>query len=435
MRRLKLVLLALVVSAFSFGLVACGDDDDDDGGGGAGETQLDLTIGDLIPLTGDLAVFGPGGEKGADVAVDQITTGIEEAGVDHTVEVRHEDTQTDPQAGTQAARKLLGEGANCLAGAWASSVTIPVFESVSSREDILQISPASTSDEITDIQDDGLLYRTAPADRNQAIAVADSIEQRLDGAEGNVVNIGARNDAYGTGLAEQFTTQWEDRGGEIGKEVIYDPAQPSYNSEAADLASGNPDAWLIVDFPDPFGEVGSALVRTGDWDPSKTWVTDGLAFPNLPEVIGQDITEGMIATLPGSPNEESAAQAFDEAYTAAPGPGRAPYDAQNFDAVMLCYLAAVAAGSTDGAEMAEALPDLVSGGDSYTFEDLPDLIEALQNGDDVNYEGASGPVDFDETGNPTAGVYDVFQYKGSEFEEIDEVDYTDEGAAGETEEE
>ena len=50
------------------GVAACGDDDDDDGGGGGGEATLDLTIGDSIPLTGDLADFGPPGQKAADMA-------------------------------------------------------------------------------------------------------------------------------------------------------------------------------------------------------------------------------------------------------------------------------------------------------------------------------------------------------------------------------
>ena len=390
-------------------------------------TSLDLVIGDLVPLTGDLDAFGPGGEKGATVAGEEINAAIEEAGVDHTVEVIHEDDQTDPTAATQAARQMLGEDASCIAGSWASSATIPVFESVASREGILQISPASTSDDITEIEDDGLLNRTAPADRNQAIALADAIEE---GVGTGTVNIGARNDAYGTGLSEAFTEVWEERGGSVGETVIYDPEQPSYNTEAEQIVAGNPDGYLFVDFPDPFGEVGAALVRTGAWDPKVSYVSDGLAFGNLPDLIGQDVTEGMIATLPGSPNDESAAQAFDEVYTAAPGPGRAPYDAQNFDAVMLCYLAAVAAGSTEGVDMAEALPDVVNPpGDQYSSENLADAIEALGNGDDIDWQGASGPVDLDENGDPTNGVYDIYQYSGSTFEEIQEIAYEDPGAS------
>ena len=67
MTRIKLVLLPLVVAGLSFGIAACGDDDSSSSdSGGGGETSLDLTIGDLIPLTGDLADFGPPGQKAAD---------------------------------------------------------------------------------------------------------------------------------------------------------------------------------------------------------------------------------------------------------------------------------------------------------------------------------------------------------------------------------
>ncbi len=144
------------------GVAACGDDDDDGGGGGGGETQLDLVIGDSIPLTGDLAPFGPPGQKAADMAVAQINDAISQAGVDHTVEIVHEDNETNEQAAVQAARKLVdSDGATCIAGAWASSDTEPTALSVTIPEGILQISPSSTSAELTEIDDNGLLNRTA----------------------------------------------------------------------------------------------------------------------------------------------------------------------------------------------------------------------------------------------------------------------------------
>jgi ABC-type branched-subunit amino acid transport system substrate-binding protein len=427
MSRLKLVLLAFALAIFSFGIAACGDDEEDSGGGGGGETSLDLVIGDSVPLSGDLADFGPPGQKAADLAVEEINAAIKEAGVDHTVEIVHEDNcgGADPQCAVQAARKMVeSDGASCIAGAWASSDTIPTAESVAIPEEVTLISPASTSDEITGLEDDGLVNRTSPPDSFQGPTLAEYVAGEIGGAEGKTVNIGARNDAYGTGLAETFSAAWEEAGGTIGEEVIYDVKLPNYDSEAEQITSGDPDAVVIVDFPETYNKVGPALVRAG-FDPGTTFVTDGLISGDLAESAGQDAVDGLRGTAPGVPDDDTSAKAFEEAYTAAEPKNvdRQTFDAQNFDAVVLCYLAAVAAGSTEGADIAENIQDVSAPeGDQYTWEELPEAIEALQNGDDIDYQGASGAIDMDDAGDATAGVYDIYEFKNGVPEPVDEVE-------------
>jgi ABC-type branched-subunit amino acid transport system substrate-binding protein len=422
--------LALAVAAsalvLSAGIAACGDDDDEtDTAGGGGAAQLDLVIGDIVPLTGDLADFGPPGRKAADLAVQEINSAVQQAGVNHTVEIVHEDGGSDDQGGVQAARKLLADGASCIAGDWASTATVAVARSVTTREGVMLISPASTGVALTDLEDDGLLSRTAPPDSLQSKALADQMDETLGGLEGKTINIGARNDIYGTGFTEELTAVLEDRGATVGESVIYDPEQPSYNSEANQIASGNPDAWVIIDFPETYAKVGPALVRTGNWDATKTFFTDGLASTDLPAGAGREATEGMIGSAPGAFAQGSAVEAFDRLYTSAPGPARQVFDAQNFDAAMLCYLGAVAAGSTEGSAISGEL-EAVTGppGKKYTFEQLPQAIQALQNGEDIDYEGASGPIDLDEAGDLTRYVYDLFRFRDGELAKFDTVQVT-----------
>jgi ABC-type branched-subunit amino acid transport system substrate-binding protein len=424
---LKLIALALAVAGLAFGIAACGDDDDDDGGGG--ETSLDLTIGDSVPLSGDLADFGPPGDKAAQIAVnDVINPAIEEAGVDHTVNLVTEDNcgGADQQCAVQAARKMVeSDGASCIAGAWASADTIPTAESVAIPEQVVLISPASTSDEITGLDDDGLVSRTSPPDSFQGPTLSEFlVEKALGKAEGSTVNIGARNDAYGTGLADTFSEAWEAAGGQVGEEVVYDVKLPNYDTEAEQLVSGNPDGLVIVDFPETYNKVGPALVRAG-FDPRTTFVTDGLISGDLAESAGADAVNGLRGTAPGVPDGDPSEEAFDALFTDAEPADvkRQTFDAQNFDAVMLCYLAAVAAGSTEGADMAEHVVDISAPpGDAYTFEELPEAIEALQNGDDIDYQGASGPIDMDENGDATAGVYDIYEFKDGVPEAVDEIE-------------
>jgi ABC-type branched-subunit amino acid transport system substrate-binding protein len=418
MGRLKLVLIALAVAGLSFGIAACGDDDDDDGGGG--ETALDLTVGDSVPLSGALSPFGPPGQKAADMAADVITQAAEDLGVDHTIEVIHGDNETLPEPAVSVARNMVDEGASCIAGAWASNDTIPTARSVAIREGVLLISPSSTSDDITALEDDGLVARTAPPDKYQGPTLADAVEADLGGT--GVVNIGARNDSYGEGLADTFSEAWEAKGGEIGETVLYDPEQPSYDSEAQQIVSGNPDTIVIIDFPETFANVGPALLRTGDYDPANAWGTDGLT---IGPVKPPEIVAGMKATAPGSPNEGQAPEAFASLFAESEPADvdLAIFAAQNFDAVILCYLSAVAAGSTDGQAMADELSAITGPpGDQYSFEQLGDAVEALQNGDDIDYEGAAGAIDMDEAGDPTSGVYDINEFQSNgELEEIDEV--------------
>jgi ABC-type branched-subunit amino acid transport system substrate-binding protein len=421
MTRLKVMLSVVTVAGAAFVLVACG------GGGDGGETQLDLTIGDSVPLSGDLADFGPPGEKAANVAGAVINDSIQESGADHTVKVIHEDNcgGADQQCAVQAARKMVqSDDASCIAGAWASADTIPTSESVAIPEEVLLISPASTSDEITGLDDNGLVNRTAPPDSFQGPTLADYVDSQIGGAKGKTVNVGVRNDAYGTGLGDTFSEAWQGLGGKIGKRVDYDVKLPNYDSEAADLTSGNPDALVIVDFPETYNKVGPALVRAG-FDPKTTFVTDGLISGDLAESAGADAVNGLRGTAPGVPDDDTSGKAFDKRYTdsAPKDVDRMTFDAQNFDAVILCYLAAVAAGSTDGAEMAEKAQDISApGGEKFTWEQLPEAVEALENGDDIDYQGASGAIDMNADGDATAGVYDIYEFKNGAPEPVDEVE-------------
>ncbi len=416
------VAATMTTLVLAFGMAACGDDDDEGAGGGGGAEKLDLVIGNLVPLTGDLSPYGPAGQKAGELAVQQIDAAIQKASVDHTVELATEDGASDDQSGVQAARKLITDGATCISGDYASTATVSVARSVTIPEGVMLISPASTADALSDLEDDGLFARTAPPDGLQGKALADRMEQELNSLQGKTINIGARNDLYGTGFADSLEAELEERGATVGEKVVYDPEQPSYNSEAAQLTSGNPDNFVIIDFPETFAKVGPALTRTGNWEPTSTFITDGLSSTDLTELLGPEGTEGMLGTAPGA-FSGGAPDAFDGLFRKAPGAARNLFDAPTFDDVILCYLAAVAAGSSDGKAIADAIVDVTGpGGAKYTFEQLPQAIEALQNGQDIDYDGASGPIDWDENGDLSRYIYDISEFKGDQLVKLDTVE-------------
>jgi branched-chain amino acid transport system substrate-binding protein len=413
--------LATAVAALvlGIGLVACGDDDE---GGGGGEAKLDLTIGNLVPLTGELAPYGEAGEKAGELASEQIDEAIKETGGDDTVKLVTEDGHSDDQGGVQAARKLIADGATCISGDYASTATVAVARSVTVPEGVMLISPASTADALSDIDDEGLFARTAPPDGLQGVALADRMEKVLGNLKGKTINIGARNDLYGTGFADSLAKELENRGATVGAKVIYDPEQPSYNAEADEITAGNPDNFVIIDFPETFTKLGPALVRTGNWSPKDTFITDGLSSTDLTELVGPEATEGLQGTAPGAFSGE-APNAFDKLYEEAPGPPRNLFDSGVFDDVTLCYLGAVAAGATGGQEISESIIDITGPpGNKYSFEELPEAVEALENGDDIDYEGVSGPIDWDDNGDLSKYIYTVSEFKGGKLDEIETVE-------------
>jgi ABC-type branched-subunit amino acid transport system substrate-binding protein len=373
----------------------------------------------LVPLTGQLAPFGGPGGQAAQLAGEQVNAAATAAGVDLSLELIQEDTKTDPQGAQEAATKLIdSDGVAALAGPWATGETTAVAENVSVAAGIPVVTPSATLPEITDLEDDGLVFRTAPSDALQGQVLAQVMAEEI-GTDTSVTTA-SRNDAYGNALVREFTAAWEAAGGSVANNVSYNPEAPSVNSEAGQIVSGSPGAWMIIDYADAWGKMGPALVRTGQWDPARTFTGDGLRSNSLPEATSEAATEGMRGTAPTS-LEAPAGAAFDALWTSEIGEPRQTYDSNNFDAVIMIALAAAAAGSADPADIAEQLPNISKEGTKYTFENLQAAFEALQNGEDIDYEGASGPLDFDDNGDPTASNYGTWEYTNGELVDTDQV--------------
>ena len=433
-------LLAALLLALAPILAACGGDDEAGTTTAAetttttsttsttaagGDVPLDLVIGDALPLSGP-SEFGPAGRKAADLAIETIEDAIDETGAEHTVEITHEDSGSgeDPTKAIEAAQELVADGSSCIAGPWASPAVIEVAERVTIPAGVPLISPSASYDELTDFDDDGLVLRTVRPDSAQGAGLAAAVSDALGGARGKTVNIGARDDVYGTGIADSFTLAWQELGGKVGATELFDTELPDPDATAEAIVAGKPDAVVIADFPDTFAQLAPALERTGDYDPATTFVSDGLVDETLADEVGADAVEGLRGVGVGTPDDKPATQNYEKAFAEAEPVDveRTTFDAQNFDAVVLCYLGAVAAGSTEGPAIAAAIPDLTApGGTLYTWEQLPEAIEALQAGKDIDYQGASGSINLDSSGDATAGVYDVFQFSDGKPVKVDQV--------------
>jgi len=349
----------------------------------------DLKIGALMPMTGDLSAYGEADLSGIQLAAEEINA----AG--GNVEVIVADTQTNPQAGVDAAQKLVNvEGVHGIVGALSSGVTIPVATSVTSREGVVQISGASTSPTITTLKDNDFLFRTVPSDAFQGIALAKLVKD--NGV--NAVSTIYVNNAYGQGLADAFASAFEEAGGTVAESIPFEQGQASYRGELQRAKSGDAEALLLVAYPENGTVILKQSLEGGYFD--KFIFTDGMKAPEVIEQIGADYMDGSYGTVPASP-ESAGLKAFQEAYKAKHGDlPPLPYIDTAYDATMLIALAAVKAGSNDRTAIRDALREVASApGEAVGPGEYAKAVELLKAGKDINYEGAAGSQDFDENGD------------------------------------
>jgi ABC-type branched-subunit amino acid transport system substrate-binding protein len=404
------------------GIAACGGDEDT-----SGPQKLDVKIGSLIPRTGFLEQFAAAGQQAGDLAVDEIRKAAARAGAQHKVTITHIDDKTLPRTALIAGEKFAKDKSTCIIGPWSNGQVQRVARQVAVPRKIPMITPSASSDIFESDQDRGYLFRTVPPDRLQVDALAELMADKLKGARGKEVNVGALESEYGKDLTEDFKDAWAGKGGRVGKEVMYSSNQATFEQQEAfkksidELAKGKPDAWVFFDFQDPYTRVaGDLLSRNIGFSPKKVFAADSLANPRL--LTNEATVEGLRGVAISSPDKGASAEEFDRRFKARGSAARQTFDAQEFDAVVLCYLSAVAAGTTKGSKVADKVREVSAPpGRKFTWMQLDVAIKALEAGQDIDYEGASGPIDMNEQGDPAAGVYDVYEFKSDKLDLIDQI--------------
>jgi len=376
--------------------------------------NIDLRIGVLAGLSGDLAQSGQPWTEATRIAVENIDEQIKSWGLSDKFKVSFvgaEDSQGNAQSGVEAARKLVDvDGANVVVGDFYSSVTIAAAQAVFIPEEIIDFT-GGTAPSIADLNKSTgktWMWRVAPPDSIQGPVVAKLIGDTV--GAGKTINVAARNDTYGVGLLDAFKKAWIASGGKIGTETIYNADSPTLDTEAQAIASGNPDGWFIVSFCGDWGKLKGPLQRTGKWDPKRTFGGDALGGCPVPNetLAGMRNTRGDVQS---GVSNASFAKLYKE--RAKPGVPFAGFTAQSFDAPYVAFLAALAAGSSDTNGIRENLPAVTSApGVTCDFTTLKTCVDALLDGKDVDFEGASGALAFDSGGEPAIVTYAILESAG-----------------------
>jgi ABC-type branched-subunit amino acid transport system substrate-binding protein len=383
-------------------------------------------IGNSLPLSGGSQALGESGRKASNLALKQIKQAIGAVGADHTVRIVSADQGPDSDSAALSAKGLVDDDhATCMTGPWSSDAVARTANDVSIPAKVLEISPVPTGQDIADLDDHDLVNSTALSASLEGTAISKAVGDDLNGTQGHTVSVAAGGDSYDSTLSQDFIKDWQDNDGTVsGQVVLAQPPLSNSLAQAQQITGNSSDATVLIDDLSGFSQLAPALSSTFSWDPNTAWGSDQLVSPGLPQQIGNGSIDGMRALAPGIPTGKEASTAFVDDFSSANPPNvkLAPFAAQEFDATVLCYLAAVAAGSTDGQQMADHLIDITApGGDEFTWQQLPDAIKALEDGKDIDYTGVSGPIDMDVHGDPTAGVFDIYRYTSTGLGVVGEV--------------
>jgi ABC-type branched-subunit amino acid transport system substrate-binding protein len=374
-------------------------------------------VGTLLPTTGDLADLGQPIEDGATLPAKQL-----EGETEIQIDLQAEDSQTDPSAAQSAAQSLVNAGYPAITGAASSEVTIQVAEGVAIQNGATMCSPASTSPAITDLDDDGFVYRTPPTDALQGEVLAQVAAERIEAETAATMFV---NNSYGQLLSESFADAF---GGEVQEQVSFQKEQSSYTSRIEQAVSGDPDAMVVIGYPASGNQLFRDFYANFDTE-LPILVTDGLRDPALPSNVDNPM-ENVRGTAPlaAGPGNEFFSQQYQDEYGREPG----VFTAQAYDATACLILANAAAGENTGSAIAEQMTNVANeGGEKFTPENLADAVEAAASGTEINYQGASSAIEFDENGDLTAATYELFGWTedsdsdtGYAIETIEEIEFS-----------
>jgi branched-chain amino acid transport system substrate-binding protein len=364
--------------------------------------SADITVGAPFALSGPVSEQAQVMRQGAELAAQQVN---QQGGVlGDSYRLNFVDTACDADKGVEAVRQLVQSGVVALVGPVCSGVTMRVARSVTIPAGVTVLSVASASSLITGLNDQDTVFRTAPSDAQKGSALA----KQAFGMGMRTVAVSHASDAYNTGVAQVFAEAFKALGGRVTVDQTHEPRKADYEREARALAAGAADVAL-------FAYSGSGGVQ---------YLKDLFALPGVKRVVGTDglmskdlasaLSEAQLArltfVLAAADTEREGYKRWLAMATAAKIKPDGSYVAHAYDAAFMMALALEAAGVADKRKIPAALRSISGPKGTVIYPGEFAKAKALiKQGARINYDGASGPVDFDAAGDIT-GRFSLNRY-------------------------
>jgi branched-chain amino acid transport system substrate-binding protein len=388
-----------VLSVAALALAACGDDGDDDEPEDPGQDQFEgtFTIGAILPQTGGLATFGEGMIAAVELAVQEINDAGGVWGNDVELLIEDEGPAEEAEVVQAAADAMISREVNAVIGAASSTSTLNILETMFNQQ-IVQVSPSNTGVALTGHEFGEYYFRTAPSDVLQGSTLGEVL---LEDGHQSVAILGQQT-TYGESLAAQIGEVFSAGGGEVAATEFYDLAQTEYSAEASALAAADADATVLVSYEES-RQIIPTLVSAGVGPQDKPlYLVDGNHL-DYSEDFDPGLMEGAKATTPGAAPEDFFTRLGE--FRATP---ETVYTPESYDAAVTLALAAIAANSDDRDALKDAMPEVVQGGTVCTsFSECKDLLDS---GEDIDYDGLTGPISWTADGDPGEATVGIFEY-------------------------
>ena len=366
----------------------------------------DIKMGIILGFTGPIESLTPAMRDSAKLAFKEASDSGSLLGGKTITVLEGDSTCVDSAAAQAAATQLVSDGVVSIMGADCSGVTGAIATNVAVPNGVVMISPSATSPGLTDLDDKGLFFRTAPSDARGGQILADITKDR--GVKSVAVTY--TNNDYGKGLADVYAAAAKAHGIEVTAVTSHEDGKADYSAEVATLASAGGDAVAVIGYLDQGGKgIIQASLDSGAFD---TFIlSDGMIGDSLTDAFGKDLNKSF-GSLPGSTGK--GATVFTDVAKAGGIDSSGPYTGESYDAAALIVLAMQAGGNADRATIAKNVMAVANGPGKKIYPgQLKKALDLLAKGKAIDYEGATG-VNFTDVGE-AEGSFLEKEIKGGKF--------------------
>ena len=342
----------------------------------------EVKVGIILGFTGPIESLTPAMRDSAKLALNEVSGDGAFLGGEPITILEGDSTCIDSAAAVTAAESQIADGVAAIMGADCSGVTGAIATNAAVPNGVTMVSPSATSPGLTDLDDNGLFFRTAPSDARGGQILANIATDRGLGS----VAITYTNNDYGKGLADVFEAAFTANGGTVTAVASHEDGKGDYSAEVGVLGAAGGDALVVVGYLDQGGKgMIEASLNSGAFD---TFVlSDGMIGQSLVDAIGNDL-EGSFGSLPGT-DSDGATKFATVASNGGVDPS-GPYTGESYDAAALIVLAMGAGGSSDRQSIADNIMGVANApGTEILPGQLRKGLVILKDGGEINYQGAT----------------------------------------------